>query len=314
MGDSIGVFITLIRLCFYSKSRGTTNMPNSQDQSIQYGWVTWTDDDPKKVTSISYEPISHDPKAVRIHLDDPRVWDFLNPPPEIFKVIKWRVSDLNQLNIIANLFDTRFPKPVYRGQANYEWALETKLERNVPEFIKNEVGLEVYEYQILTEAKRRLHHHLSTLPDDEDLLSWLALLRHNEVPTRALDVTKSMFIACHFALKDAPHDQDAALWVFPRHHIEEAYFSFSNRLREEDIRSSPFTIARYIDNQPYDWPFPKSVSKQIKAITYDSLRLHPDSPHLNFIAILEAAMLGFIEKPGIGLIEPYWLPKRMISQ
>lgn len=288
------------------------NSTNSQDQPIQYLWVTFTDDSKEKVNSIVHELEPNNPEAFLIPVNDPRVLQFMYPPKIKAKVVKWRVNNLEQLNLLATYSETILPRPIYRGQSDYRWSLETKLERNVPEFVKKEVGLERYEYQLLTEAKRRLHHYLNTLPDEEDLLSWLALLRHHGVPTRVLDVTKSIFIACHFALRDTPNNQDAALWIFPRHQIESSSSDFSHALREEDIRCSPFTVGQY--NEKYDWPFPKSMMQSKRSITYESLKIWPDAPHLNFVAILEAAMLGLIEKPGIAIAEPFWLPKRMDVQ
>ena len=100
-------------------------------------------------------------------------------PPE--KLRRLAVQSIDDLFRLAHQFDCGTPKPLYRGQSSYEWPLETRLERNVPEFVRKETGLEVYEYRVLTEAQRRLHHFVEKLPDDDDLLSWLALLRLDTV-------------------------------------------------------------------------------------------------------------------------------------
>lgn len=290
-----------------------TDEIQNQDQpteGIPFYWVTFADDSQQKIASAHSGPIPRSSEEIKLPANDPRVLALIDPP-ETHRIIKWRIHDLDQLSKLAYLFDTGTPKPVYRGQSNYAWPLETRLERLAPEFVKKESGLEIFEYQTITEAKRRLHHHLSALPEDEDLLSWLALLRHHGVPTRLLDVTKSLFVACYFAVRNAIPKQDAALWIFPRMPFDSAYSEWCLRRPEAIFRDSPFTAAEYGE---YYWPFPKSFSRPVRIIDYDSLRELPDAPWLKFTSVLEAAMLGYIAKPGAAIAEPYWLPKRMDVQ
>jgi hypothetical protein len=221
------------------------------------------------------------------------------------------INSIDDLYRLANQFDTGTPKPLYRGQGSYEWPLETRLERNVPDFVRKETGLEVYEYRVLTEAQRRLQHFIEKLPDEEDSLSWLALLRHHGVPTRLLDATRSLFIACHFALRDATPGSDAAVWIFSRIDIDKGFQYWSIEPDASYVRQSPFTIAQY--GEPYYWPMRKKTHAELAAPTLESLR--SDFGYwLDDAKTLDAAIRGYIEKPGLAIAEPFWLSRRVDVQ
>jgi len=283
------------------------NHVNSEKDQTTYCWVTFTDNTQQKIATVHYADKPHDSLAIRLPVFDSRAQEFVR-----HRVAKLRICDLDQLNRLAYHFDTSFQKHVYRGQGNYNWPLETKLERNAPESVKKESGLETFELRTYVEAQRRLHHYVDTLPADDDFLSWFALIRHHGVPTRLLDVTKSLFIACYFAMKDTRPDHDAALWVFQRFLYDSAFFDWCRLHKNSVLRSSPYTNAQY--GETYYYPFPKNLSQPRRTITYDSLRQEPDSTLLNLTAVLEAAMYGLIDKPGVAIAEPYWLTTRMDVQ
>jgi hypothetical protein len=56
------------------------------------------------------------------------------------------------------------------------------------------------EARLLREFQRRAHHYVDRLPRDDDVLQWLALIRHYGGPTRLMDWTYSVFVALFFAL------------------------------------------------------------------------------------------------------------------
>ncbi len=234
-------------------------------------------------------------------------------PRKMRTVQKLVVTSLEELERLAYLFDISSPKPLFRGHSKYEWQLRSPIERNVPPFVMQETGLEIYEQQVLTEAQRRLHHYLTTLPEDSDSLSWMALLRHHGVPTRLLDVTRSLFIACYFALRDATPDADAAVWIFATNPLQSAFDAWQRSFDESSLRQTPYTTAFY--GEPYHWPFPKRGSRHTEErVTLNSLRDVPGAPWLNYVAVIEAAMRGYINKPGVGVVEPFWLTRRMDVQ
>jgi hypothetical protein len=84
----------------------------------------------------------------------------------------------------------------FRGEADAERILRPGIERNASK-------PQLAERYALREFKRRAHHYLRDLPNDEDDLEWLALMQHHGAPTRLLDWTKSSYVAAFFAAESA---------------------------------------------------------------------------------------------------------------
>ena len=90
---------------------------------------------------------------------------------------------------------------MFRGQADYEWPLQTKLERDISDSIREAPGLHAYEGFTLEQFKRRSHHYLTVNePPPEKSAEWLSFIQHYGGPTRLLDFTRSVFIATYFAI------------------------------------------------------------------------------------------------------------------
>jgi hypothetical protein len=96
----------------------------------------------------------------------------------------------------------------FRGQSKASWRLQPSIER-----LASEAGItpQVEKY-VEREFKRRAHHYISDLPDDEDALEWLALMQHHGAPTRLLDWTRSAYVAAFFAAESAG-DAPFAIWA-----------------------------------------------------------------------------------------------------
>lgn len=80
----------------------------------------------------------------------------------------------------------------FRGEGNAKRTLRPTIER-----VASHPGLA--EDYVLREFKRRAHHYLRDLSDDEDDLEWIALMQHHGAPTRLLDWTRSAYVAAFFA-------------------------------------------------------------------------------------------------------------------
>lgn len=106
---------------------------------------------------------------------------------------------------------------VFRGQEKYSWTLEPKLVRTL-----KGAKVPVHEWRTREELKFA-HFKLQAksrgedLPEDDDLVSWLALMRHYGAPTRLLDWTASFYVAAYFAYsRIKPNGKtDGALWAIP---------------------------------------------------------------------------------------------------
>jgi hypothetical protein len=53
----------------------------------------------------------------------------------------------------------------------------------------------------------------SSTPKDDELLDWLALMRHYHAPSRLLDFSKSPYVAAFFAIAEAKPEDSAAIWA-----------------------------------------------------------------------------------------------------
>lgn len=99
---------------------------------------------------------------------------------------------------------------IFRGQGDAGWCLTPSLERQYSENVA-----EVEERQ-LREFKAKAHlYEGRPLPEDTDSLSWLALMRHQGVPSRLLDWSMSPFVACYFSFdeKSPREDRYASVWA-----------------------------------------------------------------------------------------------------
>lgn len=59
--------------------------------------------------------------------------------------------------------------------------------------------------------KRRAHHYIQNLPDDDNHIEWLSLLQHHGGTTRLLDFTYSFYVAAFFAMENST--EDSAIWA-----------------------------------------------------------------------------------------------------
>ena len=99
----------------------------------------------------------------------------------------------------------------FRGQANSDWELETRLDRALREFGINHSSYVNIERGLLRRFKRQCYHYLTDLPHQDDDLEWLALMQHYGAPTRLLDWTYSFYVAMYFAIENT--ERDCAVWA-----------------------------------------------------------------------------------------------------
>ncbi len=89
-------------------------------------------------------------------------------------------------------------------------ALETKLERAFRDYDVPESKMRQYEMEMIREFQRKGGLYLDREPDKDDVLEWLAIMRHYGAPTRLIDWTYSFYVAVHFALAN---DLEGAVWA-----------------------------------------------------------------------------------------------------
>jgi hypothetical protein len=89
--------------------------------------------------------------------------------------------------------------------------LATKLEQAFADYGVPESKMRQYEMEMIREFQRKARLYLDREPDKDDVLEWLAIMRHHGAPTRLIDWTYSFYVAVHFALAD---DVEGAVWAF----------------------------------------------------------------------------------------------------
>jgi hypothetical protein len=90
-------------------------------------------------------------------------------------------------------------------------ALATKLEQAFEDYGVPESKMRQYEMEMIREFQRKSGLYLDREPDKDDVLEWLAIMRHHGAPTRLIDWTYSFYVAVHFALAN---DMEGAVWAF----------------------------------------------------------------------------------------------------
>ena len=136
----------------------------------------------------------------------------------------------------------QLPRSAFRGQPDQRQVPATSLERAAARLRYDARQLHEVEVRMLREVKRRARQYLHHLPDDDDEIGWLALLRHHGAPTRLLDFTKSFYVAAWFAVEAA--DADAAVWAVDLPRLRRAA---ERRLRAhgfEELPEDPWSCAR----------------------------------------------------------------------
>lgn len=95
-----------------------------------------------------------------------------------------------------------------------------------------------WEKDIIREFQRKASLYVEHLPDKDDILEWLALMRHYGAPTRLLDWTYSFFVALYFSLA---RNKTGVVWAFNARTLSD-----SKRVKERLLAASPITSKEFI--------------------------------------------------------------------
>ncbi|MGA2796140.1 MAG: FRG domain-containing protein [Thermoguttaceae bacterium] len=188
-------------------------------------------------------PFHHNEYKVRSNLEPDKVWDRL-------------------INFLARRYidDKNW---VFRGHRRETEELKSTLDRQLNKRINSYIGQQTAEDYLLNQFKRAAHHFLncSMVPDKDDRLEWLSLMRHYGTPTRLLDFTHSPYIACFFALEESAdetnensrNDTKRAIWAINTEWLIEISFPYINALLNQnnvtknDLRDADFISDKFDD-------------------------------------------------------------------
>lgn len=100
---------------------------------------------------------------------------------------------------------------LFRGQREFDWELNTSLERCFHRLKVKRNYRRKIEDRIIREFRRAYHQFAQHVPDKKMTDEWLSIMQHHGAPTRLLDVTYSIYVAAYFAVEEA--DGDSAVWA-----------------------------------------------------------------------------------------------------
>jgi len=174
--------------------------------------------------------------------------------------------------------EPEFGGAVYRGQSDAKWPLETALFRTVANN-RNTYGHEDDDFSFaerssLRSFKSRAHFYLDHLPATEDEIAWLAVMQHHGTPTRLLDFSYSLYVACYFALINTT--TDSCVWSIDDHWLRSSGVEFT---KSHDIE--PTNTLRYGQLSAIY----KLANNIIKNNNFDVYEPQQPAPHLLMIEI-----------------------------
>lgn len=110
-----------------------------------------------------------------------------------------KINNSEDLIKRLNEFPNHF---IFRGQADADWKLESKLERILGKNLSKDTATATkFENRSIDTFRSKYHIYNKNEHTPKSKLSWLSVMQHYGVPTRLLDFTESPYIALYFALE-----------------------------------------------------------------------------------------------------------------
>jgi hypothetical protein len=183
----------------------------------------------------------------------------------------------------------------FRGQKSKYQSLATTIERRKNKFTRD--ILHRYEHAMIRAYQQRVHHHVVHYPDRDMLLDWLSLIQHYGGPTRLLDLTQSLFVAVFFAVhQNEECDGD----VFVLHALDSSIVNYEFKHRD------------YL--QKAVLPNPQPRWEKVSTET-DWSKIRDDREILGINPrFVNQIISGDIDLPGVVLVQPFYLNRRLIVQ
>ena len=200
-------------------------------------------------------------------------------------------------------FETRLQRAICRFGLNASDERDVESRRSLQDKILKE-GLEGadrvhsvarIEGGLLRRFKRQCHHYTMAVPDDDNIMEWLALMQHYGAPTRLLDWTYSFWVAVYFAVEDA--EKECAVWALDsswvRQRVRAKLGKISNLIDSEyggtdpNVTSKETFRAAFQSNKKFVFPInPYRLNERL--VIQQGLFLCPGDVSSSFEANLEA--------------------------
>ena len=147
----------------------------------------------------------------------------------------------------------------YRGHGDSNWQLIPKIHRE---------GRSSYEASTCMNFWLLAPGVSSQQQHDMSQVAWLGLMQHHGLPTRLLDWSESLLIACYFAVTDGDMECDSAVWALDPVALAKDQFGRDAIASEHAAIMQDHAIAAFGDKpeeEPQIVPFyPRHVSARIR--------------------------------------------------
>jgi hypothetical protein len=173
----------------------------------------------------------------------------------------------------------------FRGQRDASWPIVSSLTRHLQRFVEPN-RWSTQEDRAIRVFRRKAHYFLTDPSALEDGLRCLALMQHHGAPTRLIDLTKSPYVAAHFALETATSEaavfalNTPALWndATPRSRKELTRATIDPRTEDNLVKyflsnqfpvvwpGEPWTMDRRIVAQAGTFVLPGMVGESVEAL------------------------------------------------
>jgi len=200
-------------------------------------------------------------------------------------------------------FETRLQRAICRFGLNASDELDAKSRRSLqdkilkkgPDGIDRPHSVARIEGGLLRRFKRQCHHYTMAVPNDDNIMEWLALMQHYGAPTRLLDWTYSFWVAIYFAVEDA--EKECAVWALDsrwvRQRVKVKLGEISNLIDSESEGKDPNVTNRetfreaFQSNKEFVFPInPYRLNERV--VIQQGLFLCPGDVASSFEANLEA--------------------------
>ena len=131
------------------------------------------------------------------------------------RFVETELEHWNDISMLNPRFLSGF---VFRGQGDYDWHIESSLERMIKRFhpnnqIVHKIYPQGYEKDMLREIQWKYpKYEKANLPKADEIIEWLSIMQHFGSPTRMVDFTYSPYIAMFMAIDSSNGDHDASVW------------------------------------------------------------------------------------------------------